>query len=147
MFSSYVKKLYSLQQSLVETFFFSIKTTNEPYFQRKIQSSGVSAYPEDSSSKLIHTIGVLPHRYLTNNRSVPRTVQNCVWFMNRDKLVVLWLTFGQTCFDFPFFHIPKFHFLPIETSRWGRFSSIKQRSLVCGSNHDRRMYQSSTAAR
>ena len=43
-----------------------IQTANVAYFQRKIQLSGFSVYPDGSLSQLIRIIGVL--LYLTNSR-------------------------------------------------------------------------------
>jgi len=50
----------SLKQQFVESFFLLI-TANVTYFQRKIQLSLFSAYPDGSSSQLIRICGVLLH--------------------------------------------------------------------------------------
>ena len=58
MFHLFVKKICSLKQPFVE-FFFQLQTANVAYFQRKIQLSGFSAYPDGWPSQLIRISGVL----------------------------------------------------------------------------------------
>jgi hypothetical protein len=46
--------------------FFFLQTANVAYFQRKIQSSGVSTYPDVSPSQLIRISGVLLYLYISH---------------------------------------------------------------------------------
>jgi len=61
MFYLYVNKyvVYSFKQPYVE--FFSLQTASVVYFQKKVQLSGFSAYPDGFAYQLIRFNGVLPY--------------------------------------------------------------------------------------
>jgi len=54
------------------TDFFPLQIANVAYFQRKIQLSGFSAYPDGSPSKLIRIIGLLLYQNLHGFRNYIR---------------------------------------------------------------------------
>jgi hypothetical protein len=59
----YVNKYVALKQPFLEIFV-PIQTANVAYFQRKIQLSGFSAYPDGTSSHLIRISEVLLYKWL-----------------------------------------------------------------------------------
>ena len=75
----------SLKQLHVEIIF-PFQAANVAYFQRKIQLSGVSAYPDGSPSQLIRISGVL--LYLSIWTKTKRKLHTKTWSRTFDVLIM-----------------------------------------------------------
>jgi len=63
----------SIKQQFVESFF--LQTANVLDMQRKIQLSGLSAYPDGSSFQLIPVSGILLYSLAVRNLSIQHTAE------------------------------------------------------------------------